>query len=70
MILIVVNFKLRRWLHANFAVQSLVLEPVVKVERCPFNVLNVSPRTLTVNQFVPVETLEEFTPCVVIGIDL
>ena len=39
-------------------VDSLVVEPVDVVEGCPFDVFDVTPGTLAMNQFSLVETVE------------
>ena len=55
---IVGRFVFGRWNHADLAVESPVIEPFDVIERRPFDVFDVAPRTLAVDEFGLVKTVE------------
>jgi hypothetical protein len=65
-----VSLELDRWHVVEGLVNSSVVEPVDVVERRPFDVFDVAPRSLAVDQLGLVETVERFGQSIVIGVTL
>jgi len=59
-----VSLELDGWDIVECFVDSLVVEPVDVVECCPFDVFNIAPGSLTVDELGLVEAVETLSECI------